>query len=130
MPATMTPDRLRSILALVRADMTDDQIEELAAGDGRLRTSLLGERACKRDPLLAAFRAASDRLRSAHAAWKEACQRGDAGEVAMRDFEMNRARGRLHLALDALDNRREPGPRSEGEILQYPSGEARDLKSY
>ena len=39
------PDRIQRMIDSVEASMTDDQIERMAGGDGRLLTSLKGQRA-------------------------------------------------------------------------------------
>jgi hypothetical protein len=48
-------------MASVTAEMTDDDLETLSDGNTRMLTSLLGQRARLRDPVLDAYATAFDR---------------------------------------------------------------------
>jgi hypothetical protein len=45
------PDHIQRVIDSVEAFTSDDQIEQMAAGDGRLLTSLRGQRARLQDPV-------------------------------------------------------------------------------
>jgi hypothetical protein len=76
------PERFQRIIESVRASTFDTMIDHLAAGDGRLKTSLIIERELCRDPLMRAFAEAFDEQHRLHDQLREAVQ-ADAGEAVI-----------------------------------------------
>ena len=76
----------------VRADMSDEDIERLSDGFGRMKTSLLGKRARLRNPVLDAYCRAFDR-------WHQLMETDASVE------EIDRAYAAVEQAMDRLNAR-------------------------
>jgi hypothetical protein len=82
-------------LSCVRADMTDSDLEQLSDGNGRMYTSLLGQRAMLQDPVLNDFCATWDHWWALYQQWRQT------GEEEIW-IEQDRAYRKVMKAIDRL----------------------------
>jgi hypothetical protein len=99
------PEHARRAVAKVKAEMSNDDLRALAAGDGRLFTTLICERECLRDPLVAALDLAGRMLSAAGEARRQAFQTGDEVAMEIATADMEEARQQLEQALDEFERR-------------------------
>jgi len=99
------PEKIQRIIDSVTAEMSDDDLEVLSAGDGRLRTSLLITRERLRNPLLAAFGVAFDRWMALMKQHDELIRSGTEEELEAVWTLCEQARWCLLAALRKIDAR-------------------------